>query len=62
MGSHRVRQDWSDLAAAAAVWLQQNEKEGSVIGGNYIGIQPDLTTQPFTSSFRAFRAVSLPPL
>ena len=41
MGSHRVRQDWSDLAAAAAaaaVILFSHEKEGNpVICGNMDG-------------------------
>ena len=39
MGSHRVRQDWSDLAAAAAaVILFSHEKEGNpVICGDMDG-------------------------
>ena len=37
MGSHRVRHDWSDLAAAAAAWLR-SQKEKWNGSGNICGV------------------------
>ena len=36
MGSHRVRHDWSDLAAAAAVVIIITEKENFILKEKYL--------------------------
>ena len=58
MGSHTVRHDWSDLAAAAATWLQAHQNHLQGFQGLLGVCHEEISSDYFSSSYTSIRMSS----